>query len=78
MLAIKIRAKNDTDGNPRRGWLLVNTAGDVVNFVDEGYRGKAQLSLVAHRMRVSVVEGPEIQVGPGEYRAWKGLRYETA
>jgi hypothetical protein len=74
MIAIKIRTKNDTNGNPRRGWIIVDEEGEVVNFIDEGYAGKGALHTYAHKHYI--VEGPEIQVGPGEYRAWKGLRYD--
>lgn len=42
MIAIRVKATNDTNGNPRRGWLIVDDAGDTIEFVDEGlpgYRG---------------------------------------
>lgn len=64
-VAIKINAGHDTNGNPRRGWLIVDAmSGNQIDFVDEGYRGWAGLK----HDYPDVVEGPELVVTPGEYR----------
>ncbi len=54
MLAIKIRATNDRNGNPRRGWLVYTNRGDFRGFVDEGYSGEGALRL-AHPGRTFLV-----------------------
>lgn len=41
--AIKICAKNDNSGNPRRGWLVYDAAGSWIGFADEGYQGRRAL-----------------------------------
>jgi hypothetical protein len=67
-LAIKVNAGHDTNGNPRRGWAAINCrSGDMVDFVDEGYTGRASLT----RKYPRAVEGPVFQVTPGEYRDLK-------
>jgi hypothetical protein len=38
LLAIKINAGLSSNGNPRKGWIIVDTRdGDRIDFVDEGY-----------------------------------------
>lgn len=37
--AVYVKAVNDINGNPRRGWMIVNGDGTMINFVDEGYAG---------------------------------------
>lgn len=67
-LAIKVNAGHDTNGNPRRGWATIDhRSGNMIDFVDEGYRGRSALSRECPRC----VEGPEFQVTPGEYRDLK-------
>ena len=64
-LAVKVNAGHDTNGNPRRGWVTINTRkGDMVDFLDEGYHGRSALTSECPRC----VEGPEFAVTPGEYR----------
>lgn len=43
MLAIYINAGNDKNGNPRRGWLIAADDGEITDFVNEGYEGRAAL-----------------------------------
>jgi hypothetical protein len=67
--AIKINAKNDTSGNPRRGWVILNTAEGytaVVDFCDEGYLGSAAVTQKGYPR--SLAEAPEFFVPPSEYR----------
>ena len=37
--AIHAAAKNDASGNPRRCFLIYDSAGNAVGAVDEGYKG---------------------------------------
>lgn len=41
--SVKLCAKQDINGNPRRGWLVYNREADLVGFVDEGYVGERAL-----------------------------------
>ncbi len=47
-IAIKLKAENDVDGNPRRGWLVYAIPRDVgepecIGWVEEGYGGDQAL-----------------------------------
>lgn len=44
VMAIKIRADNDRNGNPRRGWLVYTKEGEFLGFIDEGYSGRQALT----------------------------------
>lgn len=67
-LAIKLNAGNDRNGNPRRGWAIVDPkTGDLVDFVDEGYRGWGALK----EAYPDAVQGPEFPTTPGVYRELK-------
>ena len=37
--AIYVDAGNDTNGNPRRGWVLNDKEGKYLGFLDEEYNG---------------------------------------
>lgn len=56
-----LRAPNDYNGNPRRVYVVYNRAGDVVDAIDEGYRGLPQ------SLR-GVAGLPSIEVAPSVYR----------
>lgn len=74
-LAIKVNAGHDANGNPRRGWATINPrTGDMVDFVDEGYKGSSALRSECPKC----VEGPEFQVTPGEYRDLKKFARERS
>jgi hypothetical protein len=72
--AIKINAKNDANGNPRRGWVILRTeehgsggsSSEIVDFVDEGYEGTGALDRAGYPRRVA--DCPEFLVTPNEYR----------
>lgn len=67
-LAVYMNAGNDRNGNPRRGWLVLDSdTGEALDYVDEGYLGPAALAL-AHPGAVS---SPRIMVTPAERRGWK-------
>lgn len=71
-LAVYIDANNDRNGNPRRGWMVVDQDGNTLAFVDEDYSGRASLT----RRFPGVPETGRIAVTPGEYRSM--LRAEKA
>ena len=65
MTLILLAAPNDTNGNPRRCYVLFNENGIAVNSWDEGYLGWA--ALPAHLQKMP---RPVIQVTPAEYKRW--------
>lgn len=40
MFYIHLAAPNDPNGNPRRVYVVFDQDGDVIDAVDEGYRGR--------------------------------------
>jgi hypothetical protein len=69
LLAIYLAAPNDNNGNPRRGWLVVNGEGTTIEFVDEGYNGNAEL----RRLYPGLPDSGRIEVTAGFYnRLMKG------
>jgi hypothetical protein len=65
MLAIYIDAGNNSNGNPRRGWIITNQDGEFTAFVDEGYEGKAALASSGYGNATST---PRLDVQPSVYR----------
>ncbi len=64
-----LRAKNDTNGNPRRIWALYDV--ESVNrvssqYYDEGYRGKPEECR-------NLPEIPSVAITPAEYRDFSKL-----
>jgi hypothetical protein len=47
-IAIHINAGNDTNGNPRRGFIIVDSQGTAIDFIDEGYAGTGSLQTSAY------------------------------
>jgi hypothetical protein len=66
MLAIHIATENDTNGNPRRGWLIADDHGNFVDFVDEGYMGIGALTEAGYPDIVRT--SAKISVKPSVYR----------
>ena len=64
MLAIYIAAKNDPNGNPQRGWLIADEAGNFIDFVDEGYMGGDALKEAGYA-DISIT--PRIEVSRSTY-----------
>ncbi len=48
MIAIHINAGNNTNGNPRRGWIIADNDGQFVDFVDEGFQGTGALRVAGY------------------------------
>jgi len=61
-MLIRIRTKNDTNGNPRRGWLRTTSAGQVLGWIDEGYEGEGAIR------GYDDGESVAIYVAPAEYK----------
>ncbi len=71
-LTQNLRAPNDTNGNPRRLWVIYNTeTGEIVSVRDEGYRGRPDRTAMAE-----LVELPSVEIAASEYRAWVRLAKE--
>ena len=64
VMAIKIRTDNDTNGNPRRGWLIYTKEGEFLGFIDEGYGGRKALT----SLFPNAVDLASIPVKPTTYR----------
>ncbi len=61
-MLVRIVTKNDTSGNPRRGWLRTTSAGQVLGWIEEGYTGRAGIAGYDDGETVS------IEVPPAEYK----------
>lgn len=61
-MLIKIATDNDTNGNPRRGWLRTTSAGQVLGWIEEGYLGRGAID------GYDDGESPTIYVKPREYK----------
>ncbi len=65
LVGIKINAGHDINGNPLRGWAIVDAAsGNLVDFVDEGYKGWKALK----NAYPDASAGPEFHVQKSEYK----------
>ena len=64
-MLIKINTDNDTNGNPRRGWLQLDEAGQVLKWIEEGYEGRGAIQ------GINDSESPAIYVKPREYKRLK-------
>ncbi len=59
-----LRAPNDPNGNPQRLYVVYDDAGDVLEVIDEGYRGLPKaLRDIKHL--------PDVQIPRSEYHEWK-------
>ncbi len=64
MVCIKLCAKNDRNGNPRRVYVLIGSDGCVKRAIDEGYAGRGALDGVVGRDVII----QEFDTTPTEYR----------
>ncbi|GAA4256520.1 hypothetical protein [Dactylosporangium darangshiense] len=69
-LAVKLSAPNDENGNPRRGWMIFDSRGEYLGFVDEGH--------AALRQAGAVVELHTVPTTAAFYRACKAMPYAIA
>lgn len=68
--AVYVNAGNDTNGNPRRGWVIMDGPNRRA-FVDEGYEGKAALRKACPTSRGDDYNALAITLG--QYRTLKKL-----
>jgi hypothetical protein len=62
--AVYVNAGNDRNGNPRRGWIVIDVTDGGLAFVDEGYSGRSEL----RRLFPDAGEVIALDVTPGAYR----------
>ena len=70
---VYLKAKNDTNGNPRRGWLFINQSPgyrDTHVFIDEGYAG---IDSVPADWRSLALHATELDVTPRQYKHWLAI-----
>lgn len=61
-MLIRIATTNDSNGNPRRGWLSVTAAGQPLRWIEEGYLGNGAIA------GIDDGETMTIHVQPKEYK----------
>lgn len=64
-MLIKIATTNDTNGNPRRGWIRVTAGGQILGWIEEGYLGRGAIE------GYDDGESPTIYVPASEYKRFK-------
>lgn len=64
---IYLKSTNDTNGNPRRGWLVVTE--DFTRFVDEGYAGPHAIEEAGFDL--TTPWAAEIKISASEYKRVK-------
>ncbi len=69
MIYLHLATKHDVNGNPRRLYVILDSDGDVVDVIDEGYAGNSQV----RKKYPDAVVGPRIEVPISEYKDW--LKY---
>ena len=62
---IKLNARNDNNGNPRRCFVGVSKYGNLTGVWDEGYSGS---NAVPKRLRDKASYAPTFMTTPHEYR----------
>lgn len=66
MFMVKLRTKNDVNGNPRHVYVLYGEYGEIVNTWDVGYSGYAA---VPEQYQTLAQRAPEIPTTYKEYNA---------
>lgn len=70
VIAIHMATTNDTNGNPRRAYVLLDSStGDIREIIDEGHLGSGALN--DFRGKYNIVEGPRFEITPAAYRDFK-------
>lgn len=70
-MLIKVNAENDTNGNPRRGWIHISADGGFLGFYPEGYDNGGEAFQEIRKTEMDAF--PSINITPKEYRRLKGL-----
>ena len=66
-MLIYIATTNDTNGNPRRGWIRTTSAGQPLGWIEEGYEGSGAIR------GYDDGESMKINVQPAEFKRLKRL-----
>ena len=56
---------NDTNGNPRRGWIRTDNDGQALEWIEEGYEGRGAIANYNEGVTM------KITVQPAEYKHLK-------
>lgn len=64
-MLIYIATLNDTNGNPRRGWIQLNATGEPVAWIEEGYEGRGAIK------HLDLPVSMKITVAPAEFKRLK-------
>lgn len=64
-MLIYIGTTNDTNGNPRRGWIHTDNDGQALGWIEEGYEGRGAIA------GYNDGETMKITVQPAEYKRLK-------
>jgi hypothetical protein len=69
MTVINLNAGNDRNGNPRRLLVIIDSAGTVIDVVDEGYQGVMGALREAGYEEIAAVQAfvPRFETTPKEY-----------
>lgn len=70
-MLVRVQAKNDTNGNPRRGWIQFAEDGSFLQFIDEGYQGRGAISELVMNGEADTIA---ITIEPSEYNRFKKSR----
>lgn len=70
-MLLRIATTNDTNGNPRRGWLSVTAAGQPLRWIEEGYLGTGAIA------GIDDGETMTIQVQPAEYKRLSAMGHRA-
>jgi hypothetical protein len=64
-MLIYIGTTNDTNGNPRRGWIRTDNEGQALEWIEEGYEGRGAIAGYSDAVTM------KITVAPAEFKRLK-------
>jgi hypothetical protein len=67
-MLVRVQAKNDSNGNPRRGWIQFSPSGDFMQFIDEGYQGRGAIATLVMEGEADTLA---LNIEPKEYNRLK-------
>lgn len=70
-MLVRVKTKNDTNGNPRRGWIQFAEDGSLLQFIDEGYQGRGAISELVMNGEADTIA---LTIEPSEYKRLKKLK----
>lgn len=65
MIYINLAADNDTNGNPRRIFVIFDEDGEILDCIDEGYSGLAEVT----KQYPNAKYAGRFETTPKEYRS---------